>query len=349
LGRGTKRPAFGIVGQPVESASASGGTRQAFDPVAYGFIPREQLRTDRPDASMDSLIEASRRGDWPAIAAALAGLAADPDRHWRGVAAVADAASNDDGWLNAWLDTTPQDPHAWCVHAQAMVRLAWELRTGKPAREVKREQWIGFHRVLGQVPAACERAAALGPELAAPWIALMPAAQGLSWDNDRFREIWAEAVTRGPRSIPVHRAGLAYWLPRWQGSAELVAAFVADTLSRATPGSLLTLIRLEYLFLERVPGRDPQRSAYLHGTELGEALDTALADLAAGPADHPFGAHHRHWLAYFLTKAGRYREAVRHFRAVDGCLGARPWELHADPAGTYAATRAEAVLGEQAG
>jgi hypothetical protein len=90
--------------------------------------------------------------------------------------------------------------------------------------------------------------------------------------------------------------------------------------------------------------------AYLRGAELRESLDTALADLAAAaPADHPFAAHHRHWLAYFLTKAGRYREAVEQFRAVDGCLGARPRELYADPAGTYSATRAEAVLGGQAG
>jgi hypothetical protein len=63
---GRKRPAFGIVGQPVEATVASGGTRQVFDPAAYGFVPREQLRTDRPDVTMDGLIDASRRGDWPA-------------------------------------------------------------------------------------------------------------------------------------------------------------------------------------------------------------------------------------------------------------------------------------------
>jgi hypothetical protein len=345
--RTTKRPAFGIVGQPVESTVAAGGT--VFDPAAYGFVPREQLRTDRPDAALDPLMDASRRGDWPAVSAGLAGLASDPDWHSRGVSAVAAATTQDDGWLNAWLDATPQDPHAWCVHAQAMVSLAWMLRTGKPARDVLREQWVGFHRVLGQVPAACERAIALGPTLTAPWLAMMASAQGLSWDNDRFRGIWAEAVTRAPHSLAVHRAALSYWLPRWQGSTELVAAFVADTMTRATPGHLLTSVRLEYLYLERVPGKDPQRSAYLRGTELAEALDAALADLAAARPDHPYRAHHRHWLAYLLTKAGRYQAAVDEFRAIDGNVDARPWNLFADPAGAYTATRAEAVLGGQAG
>jgi hypothetical protein len=147
--------------------------------------------------------------------------------------------------------------------------------------------------------------------------------------------------------VAAHQRALYYWLPRWQGSAELAAAFVAGTLARARPGSLLTGVRLEYLFLERIPGTDPDRSAYHRGRELAEALDAAVADLAAAPPDHPYGIHHRHWLAYFLTRAGRYAEAVEAFRAIDGYAGARPWELFADPAGTFSAVRAEAVLGWQ--
>ena len=342
-----KAPAFGIVGTPTETAVAPGGQRQAVDPATHGFVPREQLRTDRAGADpvLDAAVEAALRGDWRTVTATLEPERPDPDRYFRLVADLADLAVEDESWLYAWLDDAPEDANAWCVHAHALVRLAWRLRTAAPAPDVLPEQWKGFLRVLNQAPEAAERAAKLDPGLAAPWISLMSCAQGLDWDHDRFRGIWAEVVSRGPHSVAVHQRALQYWLPRWHGSDELTAGFVADTVDRAAPGSLLTGIRLEYLFMERVPTSDPQRSAFLRGTELGQALDAALADLAAAPAGHPYQARHRHWLAYFLTKAGRYPEAIEQFRAVDGFAGAWPWELFTDAAGTFAATRAEAILG----
>src|SRR5436309_8259455 len=157
----TKQPAFGIVGAPVDTAV------------------REHLRTHRPgpDPRLDPAVDAARRGDWPAVAGTMPPVTADPDLHHRAVAEVAELAVEDDRWLNAWLDSTPQDANAWCVHAQAITRLAWRLRTAAPASEVLPEQAIGFRRVLGQAPAACARATALAPGLATPWIVLMSAAQ----------------------------------------------------------------------------------------------------------------------------------------------------------------------------
>jgi hypothetical protein len=129
--------------------------------------------------------------------------------------------------------------------------------------------------------------------------------------------------------VAAHLRALHYWLPRWRGSAELAGGFVVETLDRARPGSLLTAVRFEHAFLEGVA--DPG------------AIEAALADLAAAPADHPYRVHHRHWLAYLFTKARRYDEALAEFHAIGGYAGAPPWELFADPAGAFAATRAEAT------
>lgn len=347
--RKTSRPAFGIVGAPTGSAAAPSGERQTVDVTAYGLVPRERLRTDRsgPDAVVDATVDAARRGDWHEVAGILAPLQADPDRYHRVCTSVAEVAVQDDAWLCTWLDAAPGDAGAWCVHAVAMVQLAWRLRTGVAAKDVLPGQWAGFSRVLRQAPAACERAAALAPHVATPWITLMSCAQGLGFDHRRFREIWAEVVKRAPSSVAAHRRALQYWLPRWQGSDDLAAGFVTETLARATPGRLLTGVLLEYLFLERAPAGATERTAYLQGPEVAEAIDAARADLAAAPADHPYRAQHRHWLAYLLTTAGRYAEAVEEFRAVDGYAGAWPWQLYADPAATFATTRAEALLGWQ--
>jgi tetratricopeptide (TPR) repeat protein len=106
-------------------------------------------------------------------------------------------------------------------------------------------------------------------------------------------------------------------------------------------------LSLRYLYLERTPAGATERAAYLRRLEIAEAIDEARADLAAAPGDHPNRAEHRHLLAYALTKAGRYAEAVQEFQAVDGYAGAWPWQLHTDPAASFAATRAEALLGWQ--
>ena len=347
--RKPSRPAFGIVGTPAESTVVPSGERHTVDVTKYGLVPRELLRTDRPgpDAVVDATVAAARRGDWREVAAALAPFQADPDRYHSVCAAVADVAVQDDTWLWTWLDAAPGDAAAWCVHAMTMVGLAWQIRTAAAAEDVLPGQWAGFKRVLRQAPTACERATALAPHLATPWTTLLDCAQGLGYDHRRFRAIWAQVIRRAPSSVAAHKRGLQYWLPQWQGSAEQAAEFVTESLARATRGQLLTGLLLRYLYLERTPAGATERAAYLRGLEIAEAIDEARADLAAAPADHPYRAEHRHLLAYVLTKAGRYAEAVQEFQAVDGYAGAWPWQLHTDPAASFAATRAEALLGWQ--
>jgi hypothetical protein len=347
--RKPSRPAFGIVGTPVESTIAPDGERRTVDVTEYGLVPREQLRTDRPgpDALVDATVTAARGGDWRTVAATLARFRAGPDRYHSVCAAVAEVAAEDETWLWTWLDAAPGDADAWCVHAMAMVDLAWRLRTAAAAKDVLPGQWAGFKRVLRQAPAACERAAELAPHLATPWITLLACAQGLGYDHGTFRALWAEVIWRAPSSVAAHNRALQYWLPRWQGSAELAAGFVTETLARAAPGQLLTGVLLRHLYLERAPASAAEAAEYFQGPEVAEAIDSALDDLAAAPEGHPYRAEHRHLLAYLLTKAGRPAEAMREFQAVDGYAGAWLWQFHADPAATFAATRAEALLGWQ--
>lgn len=171
---GGKQRSFGIVGAPVIAAQPT----PTVDGTAYGFVAPQQIRTDRagPDPVLDAAVEAIRRGDLPGVSGALRSVDGAPDAYLRTLSGLADLAVADDGWLNAWLDALPDDPHPWTVHAQAMVTLAWKLRTGASADDVLPEQWAGFHRVLKQAPAACERASALAPDLAAPWVVLISCA-----------------------------------------------------------------------------------------------------------------------------------------------------------------------------
>lgn len=348
-------PAFGVVGVAAERSAAPGAVPRAesrtVDVTAYGLTPGYLLRVDLdgPGSAAEPAQDAALRGDWTGVKSVLRSLEAHPLRYEQALAAAADVAAQQESWLYAWLDAAPGDAGAWGVHAQAIVVLAWALRTGAGGKDLLPAQEVGFLRVLNQAPAACERATALAPQLTAPWIALMSCALGLGYEPDRFRAIYAEAAGRAPSSLSVHRRGLLYWLQHCRGNGELAARFVADTLACAVPGQLLTQLRLEYLYLERAPRDAAAGATFYAGPEAGAALQQALADLAAAPADHPYLAAQRHWLAYFLTKADRFAEAMAQFKAVDGYARALPWLLFRDPAATFSATRAEALLGWQRG
>ena len=65
--------------------------------------------------------------------------------------------------------------------------------------------------------------------------------------------------------------------------------------------------------------------------------------------DHPVRPHVLHLLVCVLVRAERYREAMEALSVVDGYVGALPWAAAPDPAAQYAAYRALAVAGWEAG
>src|SRR5436190_17772217 len=60
---------------------------------------------------------------------------------------------------------------------------------------------------------------------------------------------------------------------------------------------------------QRAPG-PPAGWFRTHRSRRAEAAQSRFAGVgeAAAPPDHPYRIRHRHLLAYFLTKAGRYAE-----------------------------------------
>ncbi|MHC3450216.1 tetratricopeptide repeat protein [Streptomyces prasinus] len=96
-------------------------------------------------------------------------------------------------------------------------------------------------------------------------------------------------------------------------------------------------------------GPQATASTELREPYLLDMVDTALADVAAAPPDHPDTASVRHLLAYFLTQQRRHDEALQQFRLVDGYVDAAPWRYYDDPAAVYCLWRNRAVKGARRG
>ena len=52
-----------------------------------------------------------------------------------------------------------------------------------------------------QAPEHCLHAAAVDPEDPTPWVVLQTIAQGLQYDNDEYRKIFGEVVSRAPYHV----------------------------------------------------------------------------------------------------------------------------------------------------
>jgi hypothetical protein len=317
-----------------------------------GLVPATRIRVDRthPDEELDELCGLAERADWRSVADRCEAAAADWERWDEVVSALADLSIEDDAWLAAWVDARPDDAVALTVQGRALYALAWKIRTNRRAADVMRDQWEGFHRLLRQAPAICERAAALRPEDPTALVTMLGVATGAGWSREGFRSLWGRVCERDPLHVAAHQAAMIYWLPRWRDSAEPAAGFLNDALGSAPSGSLLTVVRLHYLYLEQ--GRTAARSTHVAFSReaVDAAIDEALADLAAAAPDRPRLPALRHWLAHHLTEVGRHAEAVEQFQLVGGYCGALPWKYSDNPVEKFTAQRAKAVAGwEKAG
>lgn len=347
-----RRPAFGIVGTPSPAAAAE-PTGRTIKPAEYGLAPRDQIRQDRAhqDLEIDALVGYAKTGDWRAVSAVFDAVGPAWERRYELVQVLGGHAVEDGDWLDRWLAAEPANPTALVINQRAINVLAGQLRGGGWSKDLTQEQIQGFHRVISQVPAAFERSiAASAPEDPTPYIAMLAASTSLGWSHDEFRELWAEVNKRAPYHVEAHLSAMMHWLPRWGGSTELVTAFVDEAAHASPAGSLLTMPRLEMLYLENSLLRGEERVQAYRSPAVAAAIDEALADLAAADPAHPRYGLQLHWLAYFLTKAGRYAEAVDFFRRIGPYCGAWPWTNFDDALSQFTATRAEAVLGwEDAG
>jgi hypothetical protein len=347
------RPVFGIIREPGAAPTplALEPSRAQEVPAAEedGLVPAARIRTDRAnrDEELDEVVRLAVAGDWRSVADRCGAIAAGWERWEAVLSALADFSTEDDAWLSAWLEARPDDAVALTVRGRSLVALAWKIRTSRDAEHVSRDQWEAFHRLLRQAPAICDRAAQSRPADPTPLVTMLGAATGLGWSHGDFRALWGRVCERDPLHVAAHRAAMFYWLPRWHGSTDLVTAFVDDVLGSARPGSLLTMLRLELLYLERHRNGADGARAVFNREAVNTALDEALADLAVAAAHRPQLPIMRHWLAYHLTEVERYAEAVEQFRLIGGFCGASPWKYAASPLKSFTRHRAKAIAGRE--
>ncbi|MFD8792771.1 hypothetical protein [Streptomyces vinaceus] len=324
------------------------GSPDAADPENYGFARQEHLdiRVPGPDEDlMDVLDTVQRTGQWQAASQLLAGTPKEGELRWQRVQAFGGAAALElvaepgvgARWLKAWRLEAEKDAGGAQVHAELLVQQAWRHSGGVGSAD---------HRIiLEEAREACRKAALLAPGDPVPFITELAVARALGYSEAEFDALWAKVIDVAPAHMGAHLAALHYWCEKWHGSREKADAFAHAAAARAPKGSLLAALPL-FAVYEHVP--EVVLTNYWRGAVVTRAVEGALYAVHTARQDDPMLAHVRHMLLSFLVPMERWAEAMEQIRHVDGCVGALPWSVSADPAAQYAVFRALAVAGYEA-
>lgn len=169
--------------------------------VGADLPPDEVVTVDAvTDPALCDALSAAALGDAAPARELLAEtrLGAQWERRSNCVSALATSALRHPGWLENWLDTSPDDPDATLLTAGLRVQRAWQVRTGEDAGEISDEQFRVFFSLLEEAVPMLSAATELNPTDPVPWEIALTHARGIQSPRDVFDSYWSEAVARAP-------------------------------------------------------------------------------------------------------------------------------------------------------
>ena len=327
-----------------------------FDPVRYGLAPTASLDPrkagpESPDDDSDergAVIEAAWKGDWKPAAAYVEGAGQDYDLRWSRTQLLQQLADRTPQWLDAWLQTQPQNGDALSVHASLLVHQAWAARGTGYANQLSAQNKAAFKQMLPDAYQAARRASLVAPDHPGPWLVMITAARGLGTDHHEFQKLWTQLFARAPYHYDGHWQALQYWCAKWHGSRELMLRFATATVRSAPAGSPLAGIYLHALD-ELV-----ERGNRVNGTKIAHITDwspdaratllQAARSLDQVAEDDVQVQRLRHKLAFYLCNARHYDAALDQFRRLGPWCGAEPWTEDANAVAAFERARATAAV-----
>ncbi|MEU0877596.1 hypothetical protein ABZ345_03270 [Lentzea sp. NPDC005914] len=274
----------------------------------WGLVPDVYVRDHFPeeDPVLARAITAVSRGQWQLAADAMGASWGDWELRARVTESLAREGARSDGWLNAWRAERP-DRDLAVLDAAAWVQVAKEILGDSQ----EQEHLDGFHRVLRRAERAALAATELAPQDPTPWWTLVQVAQGLSFDQARFAEIWHELVSRAPDHRAAHEVALEYWAGQ---SADVMLDFAANA------GPALVL-RAAFLLEDEDPiiWRTPL---------VADAMEQLLAADELSNDD-------RGYLIVALYDHNRFTAAIEQFKLLGSRADGAPWHRFEDAKGTF--------------
>lgn len=307
------------------------------------LTPRDRLLLEVVDADSEQAIEAARRGDPAALAAALelTRRQRDWDRRTRLMEVVSRRCEDDSSWLDDWLAGSPDNADATCLKAWVLIGQAWAVRSGKRAKYVSDEQFEEFFRLLEKATTAIQRAQELDPDDPEPWAAALCHARGLQAPREVFDVYLREFAEIDPHHFGCHAQALQFVCDKWYGSREEMYEYAVGAASAAPADAqvqTLPLVAMVEHVAEGVATLD------LRQEFIGHWLDRAKAWVAsAQPRGGYLTASANNVLAYVQDFVGASDGAYESLVAMGPYVTDFPWYYWGEGMQSHLAARTDIV------
>ncbi|MER7725460.1 hypothetical protein [Streptomyces sp. NPDC096323] len=317
------------------------------DAIGPDLAPDEAVALDPPDAPLRAALTAATAGDHAPAQELLAStrVHAQWERRDAYVSRLARTALHHDGWLDAWVAQSPDDPDALLVVADLHLHQAWKVRTSARAKDVERDQFQAFFALLEDAVPVIGAAAELNPADPVPWRIALTHARGMQAPREVFDAYLAEAEARDPHHFGCHAQALQYLCAKWYGSHEEMFRYAERVAASAPPGSKLHALPLQAALEYRLSEADEPEGPDPYGPKVEAAIDRALSlsDTYDGAGDRE-AAGFRNDLALLLIMSDRPDAALDVFRAIGVHATEHPWNRLGDPRTEFLEARSDVRL-----
>jgi len=277
------------------------------------------------------LRESVRAADWTAIELFFAGLS-DTDMTVYAVKVVADVVGAEE-----FLELLPPSPLARRLLAARHISKAWEIRSGKRAQFVSRDQFEGMHELLRRAEPILIELTAEDPADAVAWAFRLNSARGLELGQSEARRRYDRLARVAPHCFAAQSRLLQQLCPKWSGSWEAAHAFTKQCMDAAPPGSLSPAVVGEAHLEHYLDLEGAERGRYLAKVTVQQEI-RAAADKSVLHPDFIGGYH---WpqahgvFALLFAEMGDHRRAAAHFEALGDVASDYPWNMFGDPAAGF--------------
>ncbi|WP_285564867.1 hypothetical protein [Streptomyces sp. RTGN2] len=317
------------------------------DAVGADLAPDEAVALDPPDAPLGAALAAAAAGDHGPARELLAStrVHAQWERRDAYVSRLARTALHHDGWLDAWLAESPDDPDGLLVVADLHLHQAWKVRTSARAKDVERDRFQAFFALLEDAVPVIGAAAERNPSDPVPWRIALTHARGVQAPREVFDAYLAEAGSRDPHHFGCHAQALQYLCAKWYGSHEEMFRYAERIAASAPPGSKLHALPLQAALEYRLSEEDGPDGPDPYGPKVDAAITQALdlSETYAGAGDRE-AAGFRNELALLLITQDRPAEALDVFRAIGVHATEYPWNRLGDPRTEFLEARSDVRL-----
>jgi hypothetical protein len=278
--------------------------------------------------------------DWPAVTATVArhhGGARTRLIRWTGVKA-------DRAFLESVRDADPADGVAAAMLGTRMTHDAWEIRTGKLARDVSAAQFERFHAMLRETEEMLVDAVAHKATDPAVWCVRLTTALGLRVGQAEARRRYTAVAALDPHHLPAQAQLQQQLCPKWGGSWAEMDAFAQDATHAAPEGAHNGVLVADAIYEHLLLDRD-NRDKFLRN----KANRQSLAEAADRSVLHPAFERTFGWVAVansfalMLSLVEDRGRAKRVFEVAGPWVTEHPWLIVGDPVEKFARYRTRAA------